>query len=81
MSAAPPGPMREEPIPPSLELEAIEDAIDEFMPGKGEGENGMDAADSDVGSKAGEEPAEMDCLRTDLKASDVAAAILAGVVW
>lgn len=68
--------MRDEPMPPSAELLAMDAVVDEFMPGKGEGERGMVAAESVVGSNAGDEPDDMDCLRTDLNASDVEAAMM-----
>lgn len=68
--------MREAPIPPSAELAAVEEAEDAFMPGKGEGDCGIEAAESVVGSKAGEDDEEMDCLRIDRNASDVEAAMM-----
>lgn len=67
-------------MPPSAELAAVEEAEDAFIPGKGEGESGIEAAESVVGSKAGEEEEDMDCLRIDLNASDVDAAMVYGFV-
>lgn len=63
-------------MPPSAELLAMDEVMDELMPGSGEGARGMVAAESVVGSKAGDEAAEKDCLRTDRNGSDVDAAIL-----
>lgn len=77
MSAAPPGPMSEAPMPPSAELAPVALVLT-FMPGNGEGDCGMDAAESVDGSKAGEDDDEMDCLRTDLNASDAEAAMMSG---
>lgn len=68
--------MREAPMPPSAELEVVEVGADAFMPGKGEGDCGMEAADNVDGSNAGDEAEEMDCLRTDRNASDADAAIV-----
>jgi hypothetical protein len=68
--------MREDPMPPSAEELATDDAAEAFVPGKGEGESGMDAADIEEGSNAGEEAVEMDCLRTDRNASDADAAMV-----
>lgn len=63
-------------MPPSAELPAIDEAMLELTLGSGEGERGIDPAGMVLGSKAGDEPAEMDCLRIDLKASEAEAAIL-----
>ena len=63
-------------MPPSAELEAAEEMADALVPGKGEGDRGIVAAEIVVGSKAGDDEDEMDCFRTDLKASDVEAAML-----
>ena len=76
MSAAPPGPIKDEPMPPSAELEAAEEMVDAFMPGKGQGDRGMVAAERVVGSKAGDDEDEIDCFRTDLNARDVEAAMV-----
>lgn len=57
MSAAPPGPSRLAPMPPSEELLA-----EEFWPGSGLGELGIVDADTVEGSNAGVDE-EMDCLR------------------
>lgn len=62
-------------MPPSAELLAADEVMDELMPGNGEGERGIVAAERVEGSKAGDEEDEMDCLRTDLNASDVDAAM------
>lgn len=69
--------MREDPMPPSAEELATDDAAEAFVPGRGEGESGMEAADIEEGSNAGEEAEEMDCLRTDRNASDADAAMVA----
>lgn len=63
-------------MPPSAELATVEEAEDGFMPGKGEGDCGIEAAERVVGSKAGGDDEEMDCLRMDRNASDVEAAMV-----